>query len=235
MATPEEPARSRVRPAVALAVCAALWFVPTFGQPLTGPIADALRTLHLVSDGTDADAAWFIATLVLRWTAAALLLLFVLAVERRPLSSLGLARPRGKHLLLAASLALPVMMTGIAVQALLTGGRPDETTQTSQIVESLDLPQLAHLIVNAAIVEELFFRGMLIERTAELTGSTAVAVTVSFTLFVASHVPGSGWVSALTVVAAGTVLSTGLYAVTRNLYPCIAAHTVGNAPLLLSA
>ncbi|MFG2006782.1 CPBP family intramembrane glutamic endopeptidase [Spirillospora sp. NPDC048911] len=218
----DEPARSRIWPAAAVAVGVLLWFVPTIGQPLTDPIAEALRSMGLLADDTS-DAAWFVATLVLRWVAAALLLVFVLTIERRPLSSLGIRKPRRKHLLIAASLALPVMMVGIILHSLLTGGGTDESTRTDQIIESLNTWQLAHLIINAAIVEELFFRGLLIERVTELTGSTAFAAAASYTVFVASHIPGSGWASALTVVAVGTVLTTVLYVVTRNLIPCIVA------------
>ncbi|SEG76218.1 Membrane protease YdiL, CAAX protease family [Thermomonospora echinospora] len=229
-----EPPRARVWPAAALAVGTLLWFIPTIGQPLTEPIADALKGLGLLADGTDDDAAWFMATLVLRWAATVLLLVFVLTVERRPPSSLGLDKPHRKHLLVAASLALPMTMAGVGLHLLVTGGQPEQSTQTDQIIASLSTVQLAHLIINAAVVEELFFRGFLIERVIDLTGRPALAAAAAYAIFVGSHIPGSGWASSLTVVAVGALLPTILYARTRNLFPCIVAHTVGNAPLLLS-
>ncbi|PRX49428.1 hypothetical protein B0I33_103465 [Prauserella shujinwangii] len=120
-----------------------LWFLPTFGQPAVGPIVAGLRGLGLLHPAGDDVAARFVATMLLRWLAAALLLGFVVGVERRPLSSVGIARPRAHDLsraLLVAGLAMPV---SFGVYRLATGGEPD--TQTARLLASLSLVQLAHL------------------------------------------------------------------------------------------
>ncbi|MEW1843505.1 hypothetical protein AB0392_36645 [Nonomuraea angiospora] len=81
------PAGPRVPPLVALAVGVALWFVPTTVQ----------RVLWLASGG---DTVNFDVVLLSRWLAAALPLGFVLAVEKRPLSSVGVRAPRPRDVLI---------------------------------------------------------------------------------------------------------------------------------------
>jgi hypothetical protein len=49
---------------------------------------------------------------------------------------------------------------------------------------------------------------------------------------VGSHVPGSGWATTLTMVAAGSVLFVGLYWLRRNLPLCVGAHAVTNLLIL---
>ncbi|MFI7130974.1 hypothetical protein ACIBQ1_35160 [Nonomuraea sp. NPDC050153] len=51
----------------------------------------------------------------------------------------------------------------------------------------------------------------------------------------ASHVPGSGWATTLTMVAVGSVLFVGLYRVRRNLSLCVGAHAVTNLLILADA
>jgi len=70
--------------------------------------------------------------------------------------------------------------------------------------------------------EELFYRGYLIPRLAELSGKTAVGVIVSALLFGLQHLY-QGWQSALlTVVHA--VLLAGLFLARRSIWPLVLAH-----------
>lgn len=231
--------RRRFPPIVALAVGALLWFVPTIGQPLTGPIVAGLRASGLLQQDTGDDAAWFVATLVLRWLAAALLLGFVLIVERQPLSSVGIRVPRGKDVLLAAAVTVLAVCLGyglyLTVNLVVHGTQFEQGTQTGQILASLSFGQLVHLIINAAVVEELFFRGFFVERAIAVTGRPWLAAVGSYLLFVGSHISGSGLVVTLTLTAAGSVAFVVLYMLRRNLFLCIGAHALADAPVLLSA
>jgi membrane protease YdiL (CAAX protease family) len=89
------------------------------------------------------------------------------------------------------------------------------------------LPAVLYLCATAAVVEELFYRGVLLEAMAPLgagVGPAIVYVVVSSTLFGLSHFESS----------AAEVLATGLYGVVaavfalrvRNLWPLIAGHFV---------
>ncbi|MQA86546.1 MAG: CPBP family intramembrane metalloprotease [Streptosporangiales bacterium] len=229
-----QAARSGIPPIAALAVGALLWFVPTLGQPLVGPIVAALRALGLPQEDTGGYPAGFVATLVLRWFAVVLLLVFVLAVEGQPLSSLGVRAPRAKDLLLTVAVAVLATVIGFGLYLLIQGGEVDGATQTGRILTSLSFGQLVHLVVNAAVVEELFFRGFLIERTIAVTGRPWLAAVGSYLLFVGSHIPGSGLPTALTITAVGSLALVGLYMLRRNLFLCVGAHALGDTPILLA-
>ena len=225
---------SRVPPVVALAAGVLLWLVPTVGEPVVRPIGDAMRDVGLLAADTGTYAADFSAILMLRWLAAALLLVFVLSVERRPVSSIGVRVPRVRDVLLTTVLAVVVLVLSVVLFSLVVGA-PDEGTQTSQIVTALSLAQLVHLIINAAVVEEIFFRGFLMERLIDITRRPWLAALVSYVIFVGSHVPGSGWLLTLTMTAVGSVLFVGLYWLRRNVLLCILAHAITDIVVLAGA
>lgn len=227
--------RSRVPPVVALAVGVLLWYVPTFGQPLTGPIASVLRALGLLGPEAHGDATWFVATLALRWLAVAALLVFVLTVERLPMSSVGIRMPHWKGLLVTVAVTVVAMVVGYGLYFMVVGDQVEQSTQTGQILASLPFGQLIHLIVNAAVVEELFFRGFLMERLITLTRRPWLAAVVSYLLFVGSHIPGSGLATTLTATAAGSLVFVGLYVRYRNVVLCTGAHALSNTPVLLTS
>ncbi|MGW0804813.1 CPBP family glutamic-type intramembrane protease [Nonomuraea sp. NPDC002799] len=212
----------RVPPLVALAVGVVLWFVPTFVQ----------RAVWLLSGD---DTLNFDLVLVSRWLAAALLLGFVLVVEKQPLSSVGICAPRWKDVLVTIGLAVLALVAGVVLYTVLVSGAPDQQSQSTQIMSRLSVAESVHLIVNAAVVEELFFRGFLIERVISLTQRPWLAALVSYVMFVGSHVPGSGWATTLSMVAVGSVLFVGLYYLRRNLLLCVGAHAITNLLILANA
>jgi hypothetical protein len=113
----------------------------------------------------------FTAAMVVRWLAVVLLLLFVVVGEREPLSSLGIRALRWRDVLLALVIGVLALVVGIALYLLVNGGpQTDASTQTGQILRALGLAGRIHLDVNAAVVEELFFRGLLIECLIRIFG-----------------------------------------------------------------
>ncbi|MBF8184842.1 CPBP family intramembrane metalloprotease [Nonomuraea sp. K274] len=213
----------RVPPLAALAVGVALWYFPTLVERASRLLGDDDRALN------------FDLVLLSRWIAVALLLGFVLAVERRPLSSVGLQVPRRRDVLITVGLAVLAPVVGFSLYALVAGPGPDQQAQSGQIIASMSVAGAVHLIVNAAVVEELFYRGFLMERLIDLTGRPWLAALVSYVVFVGGHLPGSGAATTLTVVAVGALLLVGLYWVRRNLLLCMGAHAIGNLPILAAA
>jgi membrane protease YdiL (CAAX protease family) len=225
----------RLGVAGALAVGGLLWFLPTLLLPvLDAPLIAILRATGLLEATADGLESRFAAALVLRWLAVALLLAFVVGVERERLASVGLRRPRRADLALALGVGVLTLVAGVTLYALVQGPQPETGTQTAQILDSLGLAGRLHLIVNAAVVEELFFRGFLIERLIRLGASPWLAGAVSFVLFVGGHLSGGGLVQTLTLVAVGSLGFVLLYLLRRNVITCIATHAVTDLLVLLA-
>jgi membrane protease YdiL (CAAX protease family) len=231
---PAEPGTVRVRALLALLAGVLLWYLPTFGEPLVRPIGEAMRATGVLAPGTSTYAADFSAVLVLRWLAVALLLVLVVAVERRPLSSVGVRPVRLRDALLTVAVAVVTLVITVVLYSMVAGV-PDGSTQTGRILTALSAAQAVHLIVNAAVVEELFYRGFLMERLIDLTRRPWLAALVSYVVFVGSHAPEAGWAMTLTMVAPATALFVGLYWWRRNVVLCILAHAITDLVVLAGA
>lgn len=172
--------------------------------------------------------------LAVQWAVAALVVCFVLFVERRPLSSVGLHAP------VAARLG-PLQVGGwfgglfygfvlVAVAGIVAGyacrlrgiDAYDEAT-----VVLLDQSAGWKLLfsLTAGVTEELLFRGYLIERTVDLTGSVAVAGALSVVAFTAMHLPGRSTRRIAPGVFAVALSLTATYLLVRSLFVLMIVHT----------
>jgi membrane protease YdiL (CAAX protease family) len=224
---------ARVTPIVAIGVGVLLWFEPTLLFPVLGaPIAHLLHTLGLLAPSAGIFESMFTAAMVLRWVALALLLAFVIGVERLPLRSLGICKPGWLDVLLSGGITLLAVGVSLGLSLLVHAPQAAAQTQTAQIISTLSWPEKIHLIVQNAPVEELFFRGFLIERVTTLTRRPWLAGAVSFILFVASHFSGSGILLTLAGIALPSLVFVLLYLWRRNIFLCMLAHAISDTVLL---
>jgi membrane protease YdiL (CAAX protease family) len=160
------------------------------------------------------------------WGFTVLMLLFVVRIERRPLSSVGLRRPHWRDLGIgiAAGMLLVALLALYYLVIVPMMGLPDETQQM-QGITSLPFLLRFGLVVRAAVFEELCYRGFAIERLAEVIGSRWIAAGISFVAFVYAHLGYWGW-SHLIVAAIGGFVLTGLYLWRRTLSQTMIAHFV---------
>ncbi|MFB2586803.1 CPBP family intramembrane glutamic endopeptidase [Herbiconiux liukaitaii] len=165
--------------------------------------------------------------------AVAALLAYVFAVERRPLRSIGLRRPRAKDLEWALYLFGIVMVWQWIVLTFFPpaagSGTADSGTAT---IAALPIAAVLGLIVSSAVCEEILFRGYPIERLSELTGRRWVAYALTVPLFVAPHLVffGPQW---LWTSGVGALALYVLYARTRNLPAGMLLHLALNLPILI--
>lgn len=166
--------------------------------------------------------------LLWNWLAVAAILAFILIVERRPLSSVGIRRPSGSDLLWAAVFA----GIGLAVSAAVAGLLPPMPSSGMVLLMALPLPVIVGIVITTATTEELLFRGYPVERLREVTGSIWIGVTFSLLLFVLPHILffGPTW---LLQQGTGVFLAYALYVWRRNLIASMVMHGIGNAPLIL--
>jgi membrane protease YdiL (CAAX protease family) len=179
-----------------------------------------------------ADTSHMAANELVYWALVALVLGYVLKVERRPLSSIGFSAPGARDVLLAiATGVLMVIVLGVIYLVVFPALHWDEQQQLETLTA---VPFWLRLlsVVRAAVSEEVLFRGYALERTQELTGSPAMAGLFTWAIFTLEHLGYWGWHHLLVAGLAGAML-TGLYLWRRNLWCNILAHFIVDAAAFL--
>src|SRR5271155_1873194 len=147
------------------------------------------------------------------------ILLYVVVVERRPLSSIGFRRPKLADVGLGIAAMILILAGDIAISRIDTLLHLAVKSQISMLFAT-PFGYRVFVVARAALVEETAFRGYGLERIAELTGSKWLAAAVTFALFTLAHYPGGGLALALAAACGGLVL-TLLYLWRRNLWTTI--------------
>jgi membrane protease YdiL (CAAX protease family) len=165
---------------------------------------------------------------VLWWVLGLGLLLYVVAVERRPLASIGFKAPRISDVVWAVVAGL-LMVVGIALIAVLLLPALHMSV-TKQMAGALQTPIWFRVaqVSRAAVVEEILFRGYGMERLAEVTSSRLISAITTWLLFTAAHL--SSWGLGQVIIASfGGAVLTLLYVWRRNLWANMIAHWLTDA------
>ena len=155
------------------------------------------------------------------WSFALILLLWLRYVEHLPFSSIGLRRPTGKTIgfgILAGVVLIAIMIIQFAVIIPMLHLSPAQSLAEKAAIMRHSLGYRILLVLRATVVEEILFRGYLIEKIRQLTGSVTLAVIVSVAAFTYAHLSGWGLVHLIPVCAGGIVFAL-LYVWRRDL-PC---------------
>lgn len=176
--------------------------------------------------------AWLLLAIGPQWIATVALVGFVLGVERRPLASIGIKRPRWSDLPLGLAGAAAGLLTLLATVPL--GSALGVVSDEGALASILQFPPWAVVLIaiTAAVTEEVRFRAYPIERIAEVTGSVWAAAAFSLVAFVLLHVPLWGVGHVITISGLSLVL-TVLYVRYRRLGPVVVAHFAANFVLLI--
>jgi len=165
------------------------------------------------------------------WCVALGILLWLTLAERLPLSSIGFRRPTWKSAVFAVLAAVAVtavlVMEFAVVIPLLHLSRDAIIAKQQDILRSPYWYRVL-LVLRAAVVEEIIYRGYIIEKVRQLSGSTVLAVIVSVAVFACAHLRGWGPVHLMAVGAGGAVLAL-LYVWRRDLPSNILAHFLSDA------
>ncbi|HEX3430783.1 MAG TPA: CPBP family intramembrane glutamic endopeptidase [Rhizomicrobium sp.] len=165
---------------------------------------------------------------VLWWIAVAVVLLYVLLVERRSVASIGLRRPKLWDLVPAVIAGL-LLVAGIIVIYQIVFPLLHLAMNVHEMKALRDTPFWYRflLVTRAAVAEELLFRGYPIERLKEWSGSTALAAVISWAAFTYAHL-GTWGPAQLIVAGYGGVVLTVLYLWRRNLPANMLAHWIAD-------
>ena len=191
------------------------------------PLAGHLVPGHSLAAQTGREAVY--------WVLSALLVGYILLVERRPLSSVGLRAPSWKSWAFGFA-AAAIMVAGMACIYLVVFPALGLSANEGGLVALQATPIWfrAGVILRAAWFEELFFRGFMIERLTEITGVRSVAALISLLAFTFAHLSYWGWAHLLVAGFGGAIL-TGLYVLRRDLSCNMIAHLLTDAVGLFAA
>jgi membrane protease YdiL (CAAX protease family) len=163
------------------------------------------------------------------WALVVVVLLYVLLIEREPLSSMGFRRFGIRGVLTAVPAGI-LMVVGIVLIFTVVFPALHSRMNTGVMNRLLATPFWYRFLVvtRAAIAEETLFRGYPIERLEELTASRTVAGFVSWAVFTLAHLSAWGWAHLIVAGFGGAVL-TLVYLWRRNLWLNMIAHWIADA------
>ena len=142
---------------------------------------------------------------------------------------LGLDWPMWQSLFLAifaAAIMLSVLGAHQYVQRTFGKGSPEQLRQLKNIF-ALPFSHRCFLVVTAAVVEEVLYRGYAIGVGQHLLGGVWLACVVSVVAFTLAHLRWG--LSHLLPVFLSTLVLTLLFAFTQSLWACILAHAIVDA------
>jgi uncharacterized protein len=210
-----------------------IWMAPTFGLALV----TALILGHANQFGE-----WFLGLSPLEsrdlfwWPMLFLTLGYIRGVEKRSLRSIGFRRPSWVTFVGAAVLVLiahyPQNWLAEEIVNYLHLADSDAGNSTGSAIDTSPLWYKVLLLTRAAFAEEVIFRGYLIERMEDLTGSRILACLASVALFTYAHLALWGLTSLVYVVIAGLLLTIA-YQWRRDLWMTIIAHWLIDAWVVL--
>ncbi|WP_066414642.1 CPBP family intramembrane glutamic endopeptidase [Halorubrum aethiopicum] len=186
------------------------------------PLVELAAELRLGGDGLLALA---VRDLLVKWAFAVAIVAVVVRVERRSLSSVGVARPGWGDIGAAVLVFVLGAVSYPFTTPLLRSFGFETTVGGIERLATYPPAFVLALALTAALTEELLYRGYPIERIAERTGSTAVAAGVTVLCFVVFHVPYWG-VGGTLQIGVNAVLLTLLYVWRRNLVACVLSHAI---------
>jgi membrane protease YdiL (CAAX protease family) len=180
-----------------------------------------LRNVLIPSDPAEAS---ILVCLTVEWLIAiGLLAYWIPRVEGEDLASVGIGRFRWRYLGVGtAAYALSMILMMIGGFALETVGM-ESTRVLASKVDPYGILTIVGLFLTGTIVEEVFYRGYLIERVIRVTGARWLGAGVSWLTFTFVHLRffGIGPTLQISILSAALVL---LYIRERSIWPCVVAH-----------
>jgi membrane protease YdiL (CAAX protease family) len=167
--------------------------------------------------------------LVGEWVALSFLVfVWIPKVEKKNMASIGLGKFKRRHLvwgvLVYLLVLVPSFISGFVLQSV---GLPS-LRSLQPLIKGYGFVTLFGLFLTGTLLEEVFYRGYLIERMTVLTRHRWVAAFVSWLLFTLVHLRffGLGPTIDTSVISAALVL---LYLKEKSIWPCIVVHGINDA------
>ena len=166
--------------------------------------------------------------LVGEWVAFSFLVfLWIPKVEKKNMASIGLGKFKRRHLvwgvLVYLLVLVPSFISGFVLQSV---GLPS-LRSLQPLIKGYGFVTLFGLFLTGTFLEEVFYRGYLIERMTILAKHRWTAAFVSWVLFMLVHLKffGVGPTIDTSIISAALVL---LYLKEKSIWPCIVVHSIND-------
>ena len=162
------------------------------------------------------------------WVIALLLLFYwIPRVERRKLDSIGFGKFRWRYIWISIVAYIVYFLISAGVEFGLNSVGLQGLRDLSSTLRGYGFPLLFGLFLTGTFVEEIFYRGYIIERVAELAGRRWLAGTISWLTFTLVHIRFFGLGATLEVAVIAAVLVI-LYTRTKSIWPSIIVHGIND-------
>ena len=167
--------------------------------------------------------------LVCEWvTLSFLVFLWIPKVEKKSMASIGLGKFKRRHLGWGVLVYILVLVASSISSLVLESAGLPSLRSLQPMIRGYGFATLFGLFLTGTFLEEVFYRGYLIERMTILTRHRWVAALVSWLLFTLVHLKffGFGPTIDTSVISAALVL---LYLKEKSIWPCIVVHGINDA------
>jgi len=167
--------------------------------------------------------------LIGEWVALSFLVfLWVPKVEKKNMASIGLGKFKRRHLGWGVLDYILVLVASSISGFVLQSVGLSSLRSLQPLLKGYDFATLFGLFLTGTFLEEVFYRGYLIERMTILTRHRWVAAFMSWLLFTIVHLKffGLGPTIDVSVISGALVL---LYMKEKSIWPCIVVHGINDA------
>jgi membrane protease YdiL (CAAX protease family) len=167
--------------------------------------------------------------LVGEWaTLSFLVFLWIPKVEKKDMASIGLGKFKRRHLGWGVLVYGLVLVASFISSLVLESAGLPSLRSLQPMIKGYGFATLFGLFLTGTFLEEVFYRGYLIERMAILTRHRWIAAFVSWLLFTLVHLKffGLGPTIDTSVISAALIL---LYLKEKSTWPCIVVHGINDA------
>jgi len=164
----------------------------------------------------------------IEWVVALFILLYwIPKVEHRKLNSIGFRKFPRKYIWIAIVAYLVYVLISTGLEPGLKSVGLQSLRDLSPALKDYGFPLLFGLFLTGTFVEEIFYRGYIIERVTELSGRRWVAGTISWLTFTLVHLRFFGLGPTLEVGVIAAIFVT-LFMLARSIWPAIIVHGISD-------
>jgi len=164
----------------------------------------------------------------IEWIVALFILLYwIPKVEHRKLNSIGFRKFPRKYIWIAIIAYLGYVLISTGLEPALKSVGLQSLRDLSPALKDYGFPLLFGLFLTGTFVEEVFYRGYIIERVTELRGRRWVGGIISWLTFTLAHLRffGLGPTLEIGVIAA---IFVALFILARSIWPAIIVHGISD-------